>query len=233
MLMATANHAIGANLYARLNYSLLKDFAAVSQVASAPYLLVVHPSLHVGSVRELVAEARRRPGEINYGSGGSGSPPHLAAEIFRTMAGISLVHVPYKGVTPALNDLVAGRIQIVFSAVTAALPFVKSGKLRPLGISSSRRSALVPDVPVIGEVVAGYEVVGWYGLVVPAGTPGSAVLRLNRAIVQELQKDALKERFAAIGAEPLGTTPAQFSKTLRAEIIAWGKAVRESGARVE
>jgi tripartite-type tricarboxylate transporter receptor subunit TctC len=233
LLMATANHAIGMSLYSKLNYDLLRDFSAISQLAATPYLLVVHPGSSAKSVTELIAAAKQRPGAVNYGSGGSGSPPHLATEVFSSMSGIRLTHVPYKGVTPALADLMAGRLELVFSAVPAALPLVKSGKLRALGISSAQRSALAPEVPVIRDAVPGYEVLGWYGLIAPARTPAPVVSRLHAAAVQGLQSDELRQRLLASGAEPLGTAPAQFAGVLRAEVARWQQAVRDSGARAE
>ena len=233
LLMATANHAIGMSLYSKLNYDLLRDFSAISQLAATPYLLVVHPGFSAKSVSELITVAKQRPGAVNYGSGGSGSPPHLATEVFSSMSGARMTHVPYKGVTPALADLMAGRLEVVFSAVPAALPLVKSGKLRALGISSAQRSALAPEVPVIREAVPGYEVLGWYGLVAPARTPAAVLNRLHAAATQALQSEDLRQRLLASGAEPLGTAPAQFSLVLRAEVSRWQQAVRESGARAE
>jgi tripartite-type tricarboxylate transporter receptor subunit TctC len=233
LLMATANHAIGMSLYSKLNYDLLRDFSAISQLAATPYLLVVNPGFSAKSATELIAVAKLRPGAVNYGSGGSGSPPHLATEVFSSMSGIRMTHVPYKGVTPALADLAAGRLDVVFSAVPAALPLVKAGKLRALGISSAQRSALAPDVPVIREAVPGYEVLGWYGLIAPARTSTAVVNRLNAAVIQTLQSEELRQRLLASGAEPLGTAPAQFAGVLRAEVARWQQAVRESGARAE
>jgi len=233
LLMATANHAIGMSLYSKLNYDLLRDFSAISQLAATPYLLVVHPGSSAKSVTELIAASKQRPGAVNYGSGGSGSPPHLATEVFSSMAGIRMTHVPYKGVTPALADLMAGRLEVVFSAVPAALPLVKSGKLRALGISSPQRSALAPEIPVIRDAVPGYEVLGWYGLIAPARTADAVVSRLHAAVTQGLQSEELRQRLLASGAEPLGTAPAQFAGVLRAEVARWQLAVRESGARAE
>ena len=233
LLMATANHAIGMSLYSKLNYDLLRDFSAISQLAATPYLLVVHPGFSAKSVGELIAFAKQRSGAVNYGSGGSGSPPHLATEVFCNMAGVRMTHVPYKGVTPALADLMAGRLEVVFSALPAALPLVKAGKLRALGISSAQRSALAPEVPVIREAVPGYEVLGWYGLIAPARTPAVVVNGLHTAAVQALQSEELRQKLLASGAEPLGTAPAQFAGVLRAEVSRWQQAVRESGARAE
>lgn len=233
LLMSTANHAIGMSLYSKLNYDLLRDFSAISQLAATPYLLVVNPGFSAKTVTELIVVAKQRPGAVNYGSGGSGSPPHLATEVFSSLSGVRMTHVPYKGVTPALADLMAGRLELVFSAVPAALPLVKAGKLRALGISSAQRSALAPEVPVIRDAVPGYEVLGWYGLVAPARTPVAVLNRLHAAAVQALQSDELRQRLLVSGAEPLGTTPTQFAGVLRSEVAQWRQAVRDSGARAE
>lgn len=233
LLMATANHAIAMSLYARLNYDLLRDFRAVGQLAATPYLLVVHPGSVLRSTAELVAAGKQKPGALGYGSGGSGSPPHLAAEVFARMAGIRLHHVPYKGVTPALTDLAAGRLDLVISALPAALPLARSGKLRALGVSTAQRSALAPEMPLIAETVPGYDVSGWYGLLAPAATPAVRVERLHLAAVNALQSEELRQRLQAVGAEPQATSPGRFAQLLKAEVARWGQAVRESGARPE
>jgi tripartite-type tricarboxylate transporter receptor subunit TctC len=233
VLMATASQPIAAALYSKLGYDLLRDFAPVSLVASTPYLLVVSASQPVTSVKELIDLARARPGSLHYGSGGSGTPPHLSAEIFRSLAGISLVHVPYKGVTPALTDLVGGQIQLVFSVVPAALPMVRSGKLRALGISSAKPSPIAPGVPTIGASLPGYEVTGWYGLMFPAGTPTVVVGRLSADVATLVRSDELRERLSALGAEPIGSTPAEFGNFLKAEVSKWAAAVRASGAKAD
>ncbi len=233
LLMATANHAIAATLYPKLGYDLLRDFAPVGLVAVTPYLLAVHPGVPAASVQELVALAKARPGALNYGSGGSGSPPHLCAEIFRSMTGIAITHVPYKGVTPALTDLAGGQVQLVFSVVPALLPLVRSDKVRALGISSAQRSALVPGLPTIAEAVPGFEVLGWYGVLAPAGTPAGIVARLNAELAVALKSADLQERLAAQGADPQGSTPAELGALLKVEIARWGAAVRASGARVD
>lgn len=233
LLMATANHAIAMGLYARLNYDLLRDFRAVGQLAATPYLLVVYPGSALRSTAELVAVAKQKPGALTYGSGGSGSPPHLAAEVLARMAGIRINHVPYKGVTPALIDLAAGRLDLVISALPAALPLARSGKLRALGISSAQRSALAPEMPLIAEAVPGYDVSGWYGLLAPAATPAARIERLHRTATQALQSEELRQRLQAGGAEPLVTSPERFAQLLKTEVARWGQAVRESGARAE
>ena len=233
VLMATASQPIAVALYPKLNYDLLRDFAPVSLVASTPYVLVVNAGQPVTSVKELIALARAKPGQLHYGSGGSGTPTHLSAEIFRSMAKLDLVHVPYKGVTPALTDLVGGQVQLVFSVVPAALPFVRSGKLRALGVSSAKRSPLVPELPPIGEALPGFEVTGWYGLLFPAGTPAPIVARMSTDVGALMRSDAMRDRLPALGAEPIGSTAAEFAQLLKAEVAKWAAAVRASGAKVE
>ena len=233
LLMATASQPIGAALYAKLNYDLTRDFVPVSLVASTPFVLVVNPAVPANSVAELIALAKAKPGLLRYGSGGSGTPPHLCAEILKSSAGLDIVHVPYKGVTPALTDLLGGQVQLVFSVVPAALPLIQTGKLRALGVTSAKRTALAPELPTIAETLPGFEVVGWYGLLAPRGTTAEIVTRLNGAVITALRNSDLRERFVALGADPLGTTPQEFAVFIRDEIRKWGKAVKDSGARVE
>jgi tripartite-type tricarboxylate transporter receptor subunit TctC len=233
LLMATASQPIGAALYAKLNYDLRRDFVPVSLVASTPFVLVVNPAVLANSVAELIALAKAKPGFLRYGSGGSGTPPHLCAEILKSSAGLDIVHVPYKGVTPALTDLLGGQVQLVFSVVPAALPLIQTNKLRALGVTSAKRTALAPELPTIAESLPGFEVIGWYGLLAPTGTPADVVARLNAAVIAALKNPELRERFVALGADPLGTTPQVFAQFIRAELSKWGKAVKDSGARVE
>lgn len=233
LMMATSLHAIVANLFPKLNYDLVKDFAPISLLASTPFLLVVNPSVPAASVNELIALAKAKPGELRYGSGGSGSPPHLCAEIFKTMTGINLAHVPYKAITPAITEVVSGQIHLVFAVIPAVLPMVKAGKVRPLGVSSLKRTALVPDLPTIAESVPGYGYIGWYGLVVPAGTPREIISKLNTEVVNALRTRELQERISGLGAEAIGTTPQEFASFMGKEIQKLGKAVKDSGARIE
>ena len=181
----------------------------------------------------MISLAKAKPGFLRYGSGGSGTPPHLCAEILKSGAGVDIVHVPYKGVTPALTDLLGGQVQLVFSVVPAALPLIQTGKLRALGVTSAKRTALAPELPTIAETLSGFEVVGWYGLLAPRGTNAEIVTRLNGAAIAALKNAELRERLVALGADPLGTTPQVFAAFIRAELVKWGKAVKDSGARVE
>jgi tripartite-type tricarboxylate transporter receptor subunit TctC len=231
MLIATANHAIAATLFPRLGYDLMKDLSPAGLIATTPYLLVVQPALPARTVQEFIALAKAKPGSLLYGSGGSGSPPHLVAEIFKSMAKIDMVHVPYKGVTPAITDLVGGQVQAVFAVVPAAMPLVKAGRLRALGVSTARASRLAPDVPPISDGVPGFEVIGWYGLLLPARAPSQILIQLNEELQRSLQRPDIEERLTAQGAEAAPGTRGALGSFLSAEIAKWGRAVRASGAK--
>jgi tripartite-type tricarboxylate transporter receptor subunit TctC len=233
LVIITAQQAIVSAMYAKLPYHLQRSFAPITLMATAPFILAVNPSVPATSVQELVALARSRPAQFRYGSGGNGSPPHLAMEMFRSMAGIELVHVPYKGITPATVDAVAGQVHMLISIIPAILPTVKSGKLRALAITSARRTDFVPELPAIAETFPGYEFIGWYSLVAPAQTPAAILDQLNALLVQALQTAEFRKRFAALGAEPLGTTRAEAARFIGAEMEKMGNAVRTSGAKVE
>ena len=233
LVMLTGGHAIAVTLYPKLNYDLLKDFAPISLVASAPYLLAVNPTIQATSVKELVVLAKMRPGDVRYGSGGSGSPSHLAAEIFRSMTGTELIHVPYKGATPIVADLVSGQIQMSFLVVPVALQMVRSGKLRAIGVSGAKRSSLVTDLPTIAESLPNFEVIGWYALLAPSGVSRDIVLKINAETVKAVKLPEVQTQLTAIGAEPIGSTPQELTSYMRNEISKFGKAVRDSGARIE
>jgi tripartite-type tricarboxylate transporter receptor subunit TctC len=233
LVIVTSQAAIVSGMYAKLPFHLARDFAPITLMASTPFILAVNPSVAATSVQELVALAKAHPGKLRYGSGGSGSPPHLSAEIFRSMTGIELVHVPYKGVTPAMLDTVGGQVQMVFSVIPAVLTTIKAGKLRALGITSATRSALVPDIPTIAETVPGYEFIGWYALVAPAKTPDVILNRLNAQVVQALKTPEFQERFASLGAEPIGTTRAEAGQFIREQMEKMRQAVQTSGAKVD
>ena len=233
LVIVTSQAAIVSGMYPKLPYHLARDFAPVTLMASTPFILAVNPSVAATSVQELIALAKSHPGQLRYGSGGSGSPPHLSAEMFRSMTGIELMHVPYKGVTPAMLDTVAGQVQMVFSVIPAVLTTIKAGKLRALGVTSAKRSALVPDIPTIAETVPGYEFIGWYALVAPAKTPDAILNRLNAQVVQALRTPEFQERFASLGAEPIGTTRAEAGQFIREQMEKMRRAVQTSGAKVE
>ena len=217
-----------------LPYNPVRDFAGVTLLVTSPFILVVHPGLPANSVRELIALARAKPGTLNYGSAGVASSLHMTGELFKHVTKINIVHVAYKGTAPALTDLVAGQVQMVFSTMPPPLPFVKSGKLRALGVTTARRSKAAPDVPTIAESgVPGFEVENWQGIVAPAKTPRAIIERLNREMVKVLAQPAMIEVFGTQGLDPVGNTPAQFDKLIRAEIEKWTRLVKAAGIHVD
>src|SRR4051812_24974365 len=226
--------ATNQSLYRSLGYDPVKDFAPVSLVAVQPNILVVNPRVPAHSVAELIALAKKSPGKLNYASSGSGAAAHLAGELFKAMAGVDLVHIPYKGAQPALTDVIAGQVQVMFATSASVIPFIQAGKLRALAVTTARRSASVPDLPTVSEAgVPGFEAVTWHGVVVPAATPAPRVERLNRDIVRALAQPDLRERLAALGAELHPGTPREFADYIASEIPKWSKVVRDSGARIE
>ena len=231
MVIVTSQAVIVSVMYEKLPFNLIRDFAPITMVASTPFILAVHPAVPAASIQELVALARSKPGSLRYGSGGSGSPPHLSAEIFKSMTGTDMLHVPYKGVTPAMIDAVAGQVQMLISVIPAVLPTIRSGRLRALGVTSAKRTALVPEVPTIAETVPGYEFIGWYSLFAPANTPSGIINKLNAEIVKGLNTPEFRERFVALGAEPSTSTPQALAAYLREQTEKMRKAVRDSGAR--
>jgi tripartite-type tricarboxylate transporter receptor subunit TctC len=233
LLIVTSQAVIVSVMYQKLPYSLMRDFTPITLVASTPFILAVHPAVPATSIKELVALAKAKLGALRYGSGGSGSPPHLSTEIFKSMTGTDMLHVPYKGITPAMVDAVAGQVQMLISVIPAVLPTIKSGRLRALGVTSAKRTALVPDVPAIAETVPGYEFIGWYSLFAPAKTPAGIVGKLNAEIAKALKTPEFRERFTALGAEPRTSTPQELADYLRVQTEKMRKAVKESGARPE
>ena len=234
LFMGSIANTINASLYKSLPFDFGRDLAAISGIASLPNLLVVHPSMPVHSVRELIATAKARPNDILFGSSGNGTSPHLSAVLFGSMAGVKIVHVPYKGSPEAVTDLVAGRTQMMFAPASTALPFVKSGKLRALATSTAKRAAIMPDLPTVDEAgVKGFETSLWFALYAPTATPGDILGRLNGAAAQALNDADLKQKFAAQGIDPFGGTVAQTAEFTRSELAKWAKVVRESGARLD
>jgi tripartite-type tricarboxylate transporter receptor subunit TctC len=226
--------ATNQSLYRQLGYDPVKDFAPVSLVALQPNILVVNPQVPANSVMELVSLAKKHPGKLNYASSGSGAAAHLAGELFKTMAGVDLVHVPYKGAQPALTDVIAGQVQVMFATSASVIPFIKAGKLRALAVTTAQRSPSVPELPTVAEAgVPGFEAITWHGVVVPAATPAPLIERLNRDIVGVLRMPDLRERLATFGAEVVAGTPREFADYIAAEIPKWAKVVRDSGARIE
>ena len=224
--------AINPNLYSKVPYDPLKDFAAVTQIASLPNLLVVHPSLPVRTVKELAALARNRPGQLNYGSSGTGTPAQLAGVMFGDEAHAKLVHVPYRGSSQALTALISGETQMMFGSMTSTLPFVKSGRLRAIAVTGAKRSLAAPDVPTVAEAAfPGFEAVTWYGLFVPAGTPAAIVSKLNAEVVKILRAPDFRDWLVAQGADSVGSTPDELAAFVKTELVKYAKIVKDSGMR--
>lgn len=233
LLLTATPHVITANVYKNLPYNALTDFAPVIRVASGPYVLTVHPSLGVNSVRELIELAKAQPGKIDYASSGNGSAQHLVGAMFAHMAGIQLTHVPYKGSSQAQQDLLAGVVKVGFPGTPIVIPHMKSGRLKALGVTTAQRSPYLPDVPTIAEAgVPGYEALVWVGLLAPAGTPPDIVAKLNAEIGKLLRVPEVQQLLAASGVDPTPTTPEGFGAYLKSEFEKWGRVVRESGATV-
>ena len=233
MLGTVSSHAINPALNPKLPFDPVKDFTPVSLVASIPFAMIVHPSVPAKSVQEFVALAKSRPGKINYSSAGNGTSNHLAGELLKSMAGIDMVHVPYKGSAPALNDLLAGQVSLMFDLVLTAAPHVKSGAARGLAVTGTQRSSVLPELPTVAETLPGYEVTAWFGVFAPAGLTQPVAKRLNTEFVKAMREPELKQRLASLGADPLTSTPEDFSTYLRAEIEKWAKVVKASGMKVD
>ncbi|HXF65679.1 MAG TPA: tripartite tricarboxylate transporter substrate binding protein [Burkholderiales bacterium] len=234
LLLGISTLAINPAIYRKIPYDALKDFAPVSQLVSLPNLLVTHPSLPVATVKELVALARARPGQIHYASAGVGTNPHFSMELFLSMAGLRMVHVPYKGSGRGIVEVIAGQVPVMMPSILAGLPHAKSGRLRALGVTSAKRAGGAPGIPTIAEAgVPGYEAVQWFGVLAPAATPREIVSRLHGEIVRALHSPEVRGRFAADGADPVGSTPEEFAAFLRAETAKWAKVAQEAGIRPE
>jgi tripartite-type tricarboxylate transporter receptor subunit TctC len=234
LFMPTVANAINPTLYPKLGYDMLRDFSYVTNFAKVPGLVVVHPSVPARNARELIALARAHPDQLRHGSTGIGSPHHLAGEIFKTMAGVKMIHVPYKGATPAIADIIAGHIEVYFGAMVSTLPHAKSGRLRPLAVTSLKRVAAAPEVPTLDEQgLKGFETGSWFGMAVPAGTPRDIIAKLHAEGVKAIADPELRKRMGADGAEFVGDTPEQFTAFIKTELDKWGKAVKASGARVD
>ncbi len=227
--MATMSHVIATTMYQRL--LLARDFAPITQVASTPYVIAVNAALPANSIAELIAYAKARPGEVLYGSAGQGSTPHLCIEAFKSMTATNLLHVPYRGAAPALTDLMSGHVQVSCVAAPAVQSFARSGKLRALGVTTLRRTPLAPDVPAVAESVPGYELVGWYGLLAPLGTPKNIVNKISSEIARALKTTEVQERLVSTGAEAVESSPAEFTKFLEKETLRWGKVLRDAGIK--
>jgi tripartite-type tricarboxylate transporter receptor subunit TctC len=234
LLAVSPSHVINPALYTnKKTYDALKGFEPITVMANTHQVIVAHPSVEAKDLKELIAYAKKNPGKLNYGSSGTGSATHLNMELFRSMAGVDIVHVPYKGSTQARNDVVGGQVQLAMDGLLPLQPLIKDGRLKPLAITSSKRAQSNPEIPTIGETVPGYASDTWYGILVPAGTPKDVIARLHAAAVKAINSPAVRERLTRLGAEPVGNTPEEFRKLLEREQALWARVVRESGAKVE
>ncbi len=234
LMVNGANFVTTPSLYSKVTYDPVRDFEPVSLVALAPNVLVVHPSLPAKSVKELVALAKVRPGEVNYAGSGSGSTPHLAAELFNTLANVRMIHVPYRGTGPAIVGLMSGEASVMFMPTTNAVPLVKAGRLRALAVTSRERMPAMPELPTVSESgLKGYESSQWYGLLAPAGTPADVLGLLNLHVMKIMQAPDMKQRLMGEGLVAVGSTREQFAAHIKAEIAKWAKVIKASGARVD
>ena len=232
VLGTLATHGINPSIYKTLQYDVVRDFAPIALVASIPIVLVVNPALAAADVRQLIEMARQRPGQVNFASSGVGSVNHLAGELFASTAGVRMVHIPYKGSSPALTDLLGGQVSVMFDLLPSSLPHIQSGKLRALAVTSAQRSALLPNLPTMAESgLAGYEVNSWFGILAPAKTPKAAVTRLNADVGKVLQSSGIREQMSEQGAEPLFSTPEEFGKVINADLAKWAQVVKTLGLR--
>lgn len=234
LLGITSGYTITPAVYTRLTYDPIKDFAPISLVSQAPFVLVVHPSLPARSVKDLLALARARPGALDCASAGPGSSTHMAFELFRTAAGVKITHIPYKGTGPALVDVMAGQVHMLFGNVLSSLAHAKAGRLRALAVTSARRSRALPDLPTVEESgVGGYETTTWHGWLAPAGTPPAIISRLNSELVKGARAPEIVERLAPDGGEAVGSTPEEFARLIVTEMARWHKVVKQAGVRIE
>jgi tripartite-type tricarboxylate transporter receptor subunit TctC len=232
-LLVTANSTVvNAALVAKTNYDVRKALTPISQFTSQPYVLAASTALPVSTVKELIAYAKARPGELNYASSGTGSAAHIGMEQLKYIAGLNMIHVPYKGIGPGIADMMGGRIQVLFGSVLSTMPHAKSGKIKALAVGSLQRSSLLPDIPTVAETIPGFEMIGWYGLLAPAGTPAAVINALNRDINQVLASAEVKQKLAADGAEAPQATPEQFRATILAEIDKISKLMKEAGLKL-
>ena len=227
------NLSVNPLLFPKIPFDVARDFAPVTQVVSVTFMLYVHPSLPVKTVRQLIVLAKERAGQLNYASSGSGGAPHLAAELFNSLAGVKLVHIPYKGSGPSFTDLLSGQVPITFTTLTQGLQYVKSNRLRAVATLGPARTPVLPDVPTVSETLSGYEVVNWFGLVVPVMTPRDVVARLHGDFIKVLQTPEVKEKLMAQGTDPVGSTPEEFGAFMKAETAKWARVIREANIRAD
>jgi tripartite-type tricarboxylate transporter receptor subunit TctC len=233
LLQCGVPNAINTTLYDRLNFNFIRDIAPVAGIIRGTYVMVVNPSVPTKTVSEFIAYAKANPGRISFGSAGIGSPNHVAGELFNIMAGVNLMHVPYRGIAPALNDLLGGQVQVAFAFMPSSIEFIRAGKLRALAVTTATRSEVLPDVPTVGEFVPGYEASAWYGLGAPKATPAEIVDKLNKEINAALADPKMKARLADLGGTALLGLPVDFGKLIAEETEKWGKVVKFSGAKAD
>jgi tripartite-type tricarboxylate transporter receptor subunit TctC len=233
LLLSTVPNAVNASLYEKLNFNFIRDTLPVAGIIRVPMVMLLNPSLPARTVAEFIAYAKANPEKVNMASAGNGSAPHMAGELFKMMAGVNLVHVPYRGQGPALSDLLGGQVQVLFAATPGTTDYIATGKLRALAVTTAARAEVLPQLPTIADFVPGYEASQWYGLSAPKNTPAEIVGRLNREINAAISDPAMKARFAAIGGEPLPGSPAEFGRLIAEETEKWGKVVRAAGIKPE
>jgi tripartite-type tricarboxylate transporter receptor subunit TctC len=233
LLLATVPNAVNASLYEKLNFVFLRDIAPIAGIIRVPMVILLNPSVPAKTVPEFITYAKANPGKINMASAGNGSAPHMAGELFKMMAGVNLVHIPYRGQGPALTDLLGGDVQVLFATAPGTTDYIRTGKLRALAVTSAARAELLPELPTVADFVPGYEASQWYGLAAPRNTPAEIVGRLNREINAAIADPAMKARLAAIGGEPLPGSPAEFGRLIADETEKWGKVVRAAGIKPE
>jgi tripartite-type tricarboxylate transporter receptor subunit TctC len=231
LLLANSPNAINTTLYDNLSFDFIRDIAPVASIGRVPLVMVVNPSLPAKTVPEFIAYAKANPGKVNMGSGGNGAPDHMSGELFKALAGVGILHVPYRGVAPAITDLLGGQVQVIFGTMPAVIEFVKAGKLRALAVTTATRSEALPDVPSVAEFVPGYEASQWYGIGAPRSTPAELIERLNKETNAVLAEPRMKARLAELGASVLSGSPADFSKLIVDETAKWAKVVKISGAK--
>ncbi|HEX6006804.1 MAG TPA: tripartite tricarboxylate transporter substrate binding protein [Burkholderiales bacterium] len=234
LMGTTGTHTTNPAVFSKLPYDPLKDFTPISLVADSPFVLLVHPSLPVANLKELIAFAKARPGQLTYASSGTGSSSHLGFELFNLMAGIKGVHVPYKGLPPATLDTISGYVTMTWNSITAAAPYLKNKQLKALGIGSVKRSALMPDIPTISEAgLPGFELGSWYGIFAPAGTAPEIVRRIQSEIVKAINDPGMNDQFAALSAEPVGSTPDEFRAVLQRDLVKWAKVAKQANVKAD
>ena len=233
VLMITTTFAINPSLYPKLPYDPVRDFAPVTQLNSQPNILIVNASAPVANVKDLIALAKSKPGELTFATPGAGSAPHLSAELFKRMAGIELIHVPYKGIPPAITDVIGGRVTMLFTTTLSAVPHIQGGKVKAVALTSAKRLDTMPDVPTIGETLKGYQAEAFQGMVAPAGVPRPILDKLAREVAAIVRQPDMVKSFVAAGAVPVGSTPAEFSAFLKSEMAKWGKLIKEAGIKLE